>query len=319
MSSKNKVWINYLLDYGIVIVLFAILAIFSISSGKFFSVTTAIVIMRQVAITGVIAVGMTFVMITGGIDLSVGAVAGVAGVLAAVLMLAGVPVVGACAVSVLVGALFGFFNGISVCALNIPPLIGTLGMMTTLRGIAYLLSGGIPVYGFDKNFKYLAQGSLMRVPYPVLIMLFVCLIGWIVLTKTPIGRYIYGVGGNEEASRLSGINVRGVKYFVYIVSGFLSGLAGLLLLARTNSGQPSAGSGYEMDAITAVVLGGVSISGGSGNVWLVSVGVVIMGTLSTGMVMNSINDYVQQVIKGLVLIAAVAFAQYSQKVKARNV
>ena len=137
--------------------------------------------------------------------------------------------------------------------------------------------------------------------------------------KTRTGRYIYGVGGNEEASRLSGVGVTKTKYLVYTVSGLLSGLAGLVLLARTNSGQPSAGDGYEMDAITAVVLGGVSIAGGKGNIWLVVVGVVIMGTLSTGMVMNNINDYVQQVIKGIVLVAAVAFAQFSQKVKANNI
>jgi ribose/xylose/arabinose/galactoside ABC-type transport system permease subunit len=140
-----------------------------------------------------------------------------------------------------------------------------------------------------------------------------------ILTKTRTGRYIYGVGGNEEASRLSGIGVKKIKYFVYMLSGLLSAVAGLVLLARTNSGQPSAGVGYEMDAITAVVLGGVSITGGKGNIWLVVVGVLIMGVLSTGMVMNNLNDYVQQVIKGIVLVSAVAFAQFSQKVKAKNI
>ncbi len=319
MSNKRQKTVNYLLDYGIVIVLLALFVLFSLLSDRFFSTSTVFTIMKQVSVTGIISVGMTFVMLTGGIDLSVGAVAGVTSVSAAVMMVNGVPTALACIFCLLIAACYGVINGACVTLLNIPPLIGTLGIMTSLRGAAYLMSNGSPVYGFDPSVKNFAQGSLGVVPYPVILMVLVFCVGAFVLFCTKLGRYIYGVGGNEEASRLSGVKVIGVKFIVYTVSGFLSGIAGLVLLSRTNSGQPRAGDGAEMDAITAVVLGGVSLNGGKGNIWLVIIGVVIMGTLSTGMVMNNINDYVQQVIKGLVLIAAVAFDSFSQKVKAKNI
>lgn len=319
MNNKNQKKINYLLDYGIVLVLIALFVLFSMLSERFLSFSTAFTILKQVSITGIISVGMTFIMLTGGIDLSVGAVAGVTGVLAATFMVNGMPTVAACIVCLLIAAAYGLINGVCVTILDIPPLIATLGSMTSLRGAAYLISGGSPVYGFDPSVKNFAQGSIFGIPLQVILMIIIFCIGAFILFSTRTGRYIYGVGGNEEASRLSGVHVARIKLTVYIISGFLSGIAGLVLLSRTNSGQPSAGNGYEMDAITAVVLGGVSMNGGKGNIWLVIVGVVIMGTLSTGMVMNNINDYAQQVIKGLVLIAAVAFDSFSQRVKAKNV
>lgn len=319
MNRKKQKNINYLLDYGIVLVLLALFILFSILSDRFLSSSTLFTILKQVSITGIISVGMTFVMLTGGIDLSVGAVAGVSGVLAAAFMVNGTPTIPACILCLAIAALCGLVNGVCVTILNIPPLIATLGSMTSLRGAAYLISGGSPVYGFDAAVKNFAQGKIAGIPYPVILMFFIFCIGAFILFSTRTGRYIYGVGGNEEASRLSGVKVTRIKMTVYILSAFLSGIAGLVLLSRTNSGQPSAGNGYEMDAITAVVLGGVSMNGGKGNIWLVIVGVIIMGTLSTGMVMNNINDYAQQVIKGLVLIAAVAFDSFSQRVKAKNV
>lgn len=318
MNHKKKI-ANYFLDYGIVIVLLLLFVFFSIISDRFLSTSTFFTIMKQVSVTGIISVGMTFVMLTGGIDLSVGAIAGVTSVLAAFAMVSNIPIFPALLLALLLAAICGLFNGFCVTYLSMPPLIATLGVMTSLRGAAYLISNGVPVYGFDKAVKSFAQGSLGVIPYPVILMLAVFLAGAFVLSKTRTGRYIYGVGGNEEASRLSGVKVTKIKFLVYVISGILSGIAGLVLLSRTNSGQPSAGTGYEMDAITAVVLGGVSINGGKGNIWLVIVGVIIMGTLSTGMVMNNINDYVQQVIKGLVLIGAVAFARFSQKVKEKNI
>lgn len=319
MNNKNQKKINYLLDYGIVLVLIALFILFSMLSDRFLSFSTAFTILKQVSITGIISVGMTFIMLTGGIDLSVGAVAGMIGVLAATFMVNGMPTAAACIVCLLIATVCGLINGVCVTILNIPPLIATLGSMTSLRGAAYLISGGSPVYGFDPSVKKFAQGSLFGIPLQVILMMIIFCIGAFILFSTRTGRYIYGVGGNEEASRLSGIHVAKIKLTVYMISGFLSGIAGLVLLSRTNSGQPNAGNGSEMDAITAVVLGGVSMNGGKGNIWLVIVGVVIMGTLSTGMVMNNINDYAQQVIKGLVLIAAVAFDSFSQRVKAKNV
>jgi ribose/xylose/arabinose/galactoside ABC-type transport system permease subunit len=198
-----------------------------------------------------------------------------------------------------------------------PPLICTLGMMTSLRGTAFIVTGGLPVFGFSQTFGDFAKNSLWVIPYPVILLALIFVIARFVLIRTVIGRYVYGVGGNAEASRLSGINVTRIMTFAYSLSGFLSGIAGLVLLSRTNSGQPSSGQNYEMDAITAVVLGGVSLSGGQGNISLVLVGVLIMGILTTGMQMCNINDYVQQLVKGLVLIAAVAFSSISKRLQIR--
>ena len=312
MNKKQKT-VNYLLDYGIVIVLFVLIILFSLLSDRFFTTSTLFVILKQVAITGIISAGMTFVLLTGGIDLSVGAVAGVTAVLAATFMVNGMPVAAACILVLLLAALYGVFNGVCVALVGVPPFIATLGSMTSLRGVAYLVSG------FPDSVKKFAQGSVAGIPYMVILMFLIFVAGAFILFKTRLGRYIYGVGGNEEASRLSGVHVTKVKLTVYIISAVLSGIAGLVLMSRTNSGQPSAGNGYEMNAITAVVLGGVSMNGGKGNIWLVIVGALIMGTLTTGMVMNNINDYVQQVISGLVLVAAVSFDIFSQRIKEKNV
>jgi len=258
------------------------------------------------------------VLLTGGIDLSVGSIIGVAGVGAAELMLFNVPPVLSVAIMLLVSAVIGLLNGFFINKLDVPPLITTLGMMTSLRGLAYIITGGLPVFGFTSTFAKLGQGYLWIIPIPVIVMAFIFALGIVLLVKTRFGRYIYGVGGNEEATRLSGVNIKRVKYLVYGMSGFLSGLSGIILLSRINSGQPKAGQGYEMDVITAVVLGGVSISGGEGRLSMVIIGVVIMGVLTNGMIMMNVNDYVQQLVKGLVLIAAVSFDRYQARKSIAN-
>lgn len=316
---RNKKIVNVMLNYGIVMILVVLLVIFSIASRNFLKASTIFTILKQVSTVGIVSVGMTFVMLTGGIDLSVGSIIGVAAVGAATFMQIGLHPVLACLFALLLGTLFGGANGFFVNFFSIPALIGTLGTMTSLRGVAYLITDGLPVFGFSDSFSTFAQGSLGIIPYPVIVMVFVFIVAGYVLSRTKTGRYLYGVGGNEEASRLSGINVKKIKYIAYSVSGLLAALAGIILLSRTNSGQPAAGSGYEMDAITAVVLGGVSISGGEGQLGLVVVGVIIMGVLTTGMIMCNINDYIQQVIKGLVLVFAVAFAKFSQAMRAKNI
>lgn len=296
--------------YGIVIVLIALVVFFSIASPAFLTTDNLFNILRQVAIVGIVAVGMTMVLLTGGIDLSVGSIIGVAGVMAAQLMLAGMHPVLACLLTLLACTMLGAINGFFINTMKIPALITTLGTMTAIRGVAYLLTGGLPVFGFSDSFKIMGQGYLWIIPIPVIIMAAVFVAGYILLNKTVYGRYIYGVGANEEASRLSGISVKKVKYLVYTACGALSGLAGLVLLSRVNSGQPKAGQGYEMDIITAVVLGGVSIFGGEGKINFVIIGVLIMGVLSNGMILLNINEYVQWVVKGLVLLLAVGFDRY---------
>lgn len=307
--------------YGIYIVLVAMAVYFSLASKAFLTTENIFNILRQVAVVGTAAVGMTFVMLTGGIDLSVGSIIGVAGIVTAELMVLGIHPVLAVLIALAAGVVMGLLNALIINEFKVPPLIVTLGMMTTLRGVAYLVTGGLPVFGFTESFTLLGQGYIWVVPVPVIIMAVTFVAGYIVLNKFTIGRYIYGIGGNEEASRLSGVSVKKIKYFVYSVSGFLCGLAGVVLLSRTNSGQPKAGTSYEMDIITAVVLGGVSITGGEGKITGVIAGVLIMGILSNGMIITNVGDYVQRIIQGLVLIIAVAFDCYNQnrKVSANEV
>lgn len=316
--KKNKKTMIVLLNYGIIFVMIFMIIVFSLFSSNFFTVSTLFTILKKVAITGIISVGMTFILLTGGIDLSVGAIAGCTAVTAAILMKnysMGIPVT--ILVTLILAVMYGMLNGLFITKLRIPPLIATLGMQTALRGLAYIVTGGLPVFGFGNTFSKFASGTAVGVPYMVILMIIIFALGIFLLNETIIGRHLYGIGGNEEASRLSGINVVKVKLFAYCACGFLSGMAGLVLLSRTNSGQPSLGVNYEMDVITAVVLGGVSLSGGEGKLPMVIIGVLIMGILSTGMIMLNVNDYVQQLVQGIVLIAAVAFSQYSEKVRSR--
>jgi len=314
---RNKNITLLLLNYGIVFILILLVAVFSLASENFMKVSTIFTILKQIAIVGIISIGQAFVIMTGGIDLSVGSIAGVSSVTAAMLMMAKVSPFLACSATVIIALVYGALNGILITKLVMPPLIATLGMMTALRGTAFIITDGLPVFGFSATFGDFAKNSLWVVPYPVILLAAIFAVAAFVLNRTKIGRYVLGVGGNAEASRLSGINVDGIKTFAYALSGLLAGVAGLVLLSRTNSGQPSAGANYEMDAITAVVLGGVSLNGGEGKLSLVLVGVLIMGILSTGMLMCNINDYVQQLVKGLVLIGAVAFSSISHKIRAR--
>lgn len=316
-SKKLK---SMLGSYGIIFVLILLIAVFACLTDRFLMPNNIFNILRQSSIVGIISVGMTFVMLTGGIDLSCGSIVGASCVGAALLMTAAKPwhPVLACVVMVAFGTILGVANAFFIAQLKVPPFIATLGTMTSVRGIAYIITGGLPVFGFNRSFTVIGQGYVGVVPIPVIIMVVVFAFGIIFLNKTRMGRHIYGVGGNEEAARLSGVNVKKIKYLVYGVSGFMSSLAGVVLLARVNSGQPNAGTGYEMDVITGVVLGGVSMSGGQGRLIMVVVGVLIMGILTNGMTMLTINEYVQQFIKGLVLIGAVALDSFIKEQRSKQ-
>ncbi len=311
MKKQIKI-IDFITKYGIAMVLLILIILFSSLSRNFLTTENIFNILRQVAIVGIMSVGMAVVLITAGIDLSVGSIVGVSCVLTAKLLLAGVNALLVVIATLTISIIFGLLNAFFINELKIPPLITTLGMMTTLRGVAYLITGGLPVFGFKTSIDVLGKGYLWKVPVPVIIMIAIFVVGILFLEKTKYGRYIYGVGGNEEASRLSGINIKKIKYIAYSISGLLSGFAGIILLARISSGTPKAGQGYEMDVITAVVLGGVSISGGEGKLGFAIVGVLIMGVLTNGMILLNIQEYVQWVIKGLVLIAAVALDRFVQ-------
>ncbi len=314
MNSNNKMAL-WLLDYGIILILVMLIAVFSVASSNFFSFSTVTTILRQVSIIGIISVGAAYVILTAGIDLSVGSIACISSLTCALMLKSGWSIPVAIAVTLIMAICYGVFSGLLVAYFKMSPLIATLGVMTSLRGAGYLITGGLPVYGFGSGLSPFGRGYFLGIPDPVLLMIAVFAIGIFILSYTPIGRHVYGVGGNEEASRLSGVNINMVKIFCYAFCAFLSGVAGLVLLSRTNSGQPAAGVGYEMDAITAVVLGGISLAGGQGKLPLVIIGVLIMGVLSTGMLMCNINDYVQQVVKGMVLVAAVAFSYVSLQLR----
>lgn len=316
-SKKLK---SILGSYGIIFVLILLVAVFATLSHRFLLPDNIFNILRQVSIVGIISVGATFVMLTGGIDLSCGSVVGASCVGAALLMTkANMNPVLACFIMMCFGTLLGLANAFFISQLKVPPFIATLGMMTSVRGIAYIITGGLPVFGFNRSFTVLGQGYFGIVPIPVIVMIIVFAFGIVFLAKTRLGRHIYGVGGNEEASRLSGVHVKKIKYLVYGLAGFMSALAGVVLLARVNSGQPNAGAGYEMDVITGVVLGGVSMSGGQGRLIMVVVGVMIMGILTNGMTMLTINEYVQQFVKGMVLIGAVALDSLIKAQKSKQI
>ena len=293
-------------DMGIILTLIAMIIFFSVVTKSFLSAKNFANIARQISITGICSVGMTMVILTGGIDLSIGSVIGFTSAVAALMMSNGQPIILASVVSLALGVIIGVINATCINYLQIPAMIATLGTQISLRGAVYLVTGGMPVYGLPESFKVLGQGSVGIIPISMIIMVIVFIIGYIILNKMVFGRKIYGIGGNAETARLSGVNVKKEIYKIYMLVGFFGSLAGLILMSRVNSGQPSAGDGYEMDIITAVVLGGVSVSGGEGKITKVIIGVIFMGVLANGLMMMNINEYWQRVVKGLVLLAAVA-------------
>ncbi|HUX13506.1 MAG TPA: ABC transporter permease [Spirochaetia bacterium] len=311
-----KIRITSLKKYAIFGVLLVLTLFFSIVSKSFLTTSNLMTVTRQVAMLGISAVGMTCVILTSGIDLSVGSVMGITNIAGALLMTAaGIPILPAVLITLVLSAVIGLVNGLFVAYVRVPALITTLAMMTILRGLSYVLCGGMPVWGLPASFKILGQGYIGPVPIPVLVMLATFGVGWVFLNRTKFGRYIYGLGGNREAVRLSGVYTSRIETLVYVISGFLTGLAGIIMLSRINTGQPKIGTGYEMDVITAVVLGGVSIMGGEGSLLGVLFGVLITGVLANGMILMDVSEYYQQITKGLVLLAAVTFDTVAKRRK----
>ncbi len=276
-----------------------------VTTDTFLSVNNLLNIARQVSINAIIAVGMTCVILTGGIDLCVGAVMALSGTLMAGMMVAGVPPVAAIPLGLGVGLLFGLFNGFFVAKAGMPPIIVTLATMGIARGLGLIYTGGYPIDGLPESFAFFGRGSVLGVQTPVIIMLIVFFLAYLLLDRTPVGRYIYAIGGNEEATRLSGVRVARYKLLVYALSGFTSALAGLVLSSRLMSGQPNAGIGFEMDAIAAVVMGGTSISGGRGSIIGTLIGAMMLGVLNNGLNMMGVSPYVQNIIKGLIILFAI--------------
>lgn len=303
-SGMKKV----LKQYGITLVLIALCILFTILNPVFFTLRNIMNVMRQMSMIGIASVGGMFVIIQGGIDLSEGAVVSFVNVVCAYLMMyAGVPPLLAILVSLTISAAIGYLNGVLVTMAKMPPLIVTLAVQGILYGVSYILTNSHSIAGFSDSFRFIGQGYIGFLPVPVVLMVLVLIIGWFILNKTYFGRYIYAIGGNDDVARLSGIRVDRTRRIVYTLGGFFAGISGIIFLSRLMSGQANTGAGFEMDVLTALVLGGVSINGGSGKIFNAIMGVAIIGVLNNGLVLINVNQHVQEVIKGVVLVAAVAF------------
>jgi ribose transport system permease protein len=292
---------------GPFIALLVLAAGLAVLSPDFLTVGNLLDVTRQVSINAVISFGMTLVILLGGIDLSVGSILAVSSLVVALLMRGGESAALATAVGILCGALMGAANGLLVTKGRVAPFIATLGTMTLLRGLALVLCQGSPISGFPSGFfAALGGGYLARmIPLPVVWMLVLFAILWFVLDRSVFGRHVYATGGNAEAASLSGVNVDRVQILVYTLSGFTAAVAGIILTSRLDSAQPTAGEGYELDAITAVVLGGTSLAGGRGWIFGTLLGALLIGVLNNGLNLVGVSAFYQQVIKGSVILLAV--------------
>ncbi len=271
----------------------------------FLTVSNLLNVAEQTAINAVIAVGMTFVIISAGIDLSVGSIVALSGVVLASALQAKWPAPFAMLAGLAVGVGCGVVNGLLITRGRLPPFIATLGLMSVARGAALVYTDGRPISGFEASFRWLSTGRFLEIPAPVLVTALVYASFHIVLTRTRFGRYVYAIGGNQEATRLSGVSVGFHKTMVYALAGGLSALAAVLLTARLNSAQPIAGMMYELDAIAATVIGGTSLLGGEGSLGGTLIGALIMGVLRNGLNLLGVSSFLQQIVIGVVIIGAV--------------
>ncbi|GIM44710.1 sugar ABC transporter permease [Collibacillus ludicampi] len=300
MYNIGSIW-NKL---GMLIILLMLCIILSFLSPNFLEVNNILNVLKQISIIAILAAGMTFVILTGGIDLSVGSILALSGVVSVMLTHKVNPLVAMLA-GILVGLLAGMLNGFLTAKTKLPSFIVTLGSYTYVRGLAYVISGGYPIVLQSNLFKFLGAGSVASVPTPIYIMALVYAASFFILKYTMFGRHVYAIGGNEEAARLTGIKVEGTLISVYAISGLLSGLAGVVLAGRLFSGQPTAGIGFELDAIAAVILGGTSFTGGVGSILGTIIGALIMGILGNGLTLMDVSYYWQLVVKGAVIVIAV--------------
>jgi putative xylitol transport system permease protein len=326
-SAENNTassWLNsdrrklILQEYGIFLAFLLLVGILALSNEFFLTPGNISNVLLQTSINGILAIGMTFVILTRGIDLSVGSVVALAGMVSASFVtssatagIAGAPypMVVALAAGILVGVACGALVGFIVSRFSVPAFVATLGMLSAARGATLIYGGGKPVPGLSPEFRWIGTGNILGIPMPVILLALVFGVSWWVLTRTRFGRYIYAVGGNPHAAKTSGLNVSRIRFMVYVISGALSGLAGMILSARTGSALPQAGIAYELDAIAAVVIGGTSLSGGVGRVTGTLIGALIIGVMNNGLDLMGIQSYYQQVLKGALIVGAVMLDQ----------
>ena len=293
--------------------------VFAMLSPQFLTIDNLINVGLSIAITGILAVGMTFVILTGGIDLSIGSVLAVAGIVAAICAKSlgdGGVFIGIIA-AVAIGVASGLFNGITISRFKVPPFVVTLAVLTIARGLSFIIAdkyaGSTSVSDLPGGFAFLGREKILGLPVPVITMLIVFAIGWFILTQTRFGRYVYAIGGNSEASFLAGINVKSVTTWVYVLNGFLVGLAGVTLASRLGAGLANAGMQYELDVIAAVVVGGTSLMGGKGSVISTLFGAIFIGVLNNGLNLAGIDPYLQKIALGVVILLAVLADQINKK------
>ena len=320
----NRKHLEQLKHFQSVLALALMVIALMLMTDKFFTVDNSLNVLRQICVNLCLSIGMTIIILSGGIDLSVGSMLALSGAVAAGLLKKGivipgtdvfieVTVSGAIVAGVLVGMVLGWFNGFVITRFKLPPFVATLGMLSIARGLTMLWTGGFPITGLGDSFDYMGSGHLLGIPMPVwisgaLVALFIML-----MRRTRFGRNVYAVGGNEKAATLSGLNVNRIKLLVYTLGGALSGVAGLLVTARLDSATPNAGVSYELDSIAAVVIGGTSLNGGRGSIMGTVLGCLIIGVLNNGLVLLEVSPFWQQVIKGVVILVAVAVDKVGSK------
>ncbi|QJD97920.1 ribose ABC transporter permease [Mucilaginibacter robiniae] len=314
----------YLIKFQSLIALIILCIALSFLSDKFLTIDNGWNVMRQISVNICIAVGMTLVVLTSGIDLSVGSVLALCGAITAGLLKNGIEIpssnlfigftlLGAIVAGILSGGLIGCFNGWTITRFKVPPFVATLAMLTIARGLTFLWTKGFPISVLGDNFAYIGTGWFLGIPVPVWISAIVIIAAVVITGKTPLGRYIYAIGGNENAAKLSGININKVKIIVYSFAGALAAIGGLIVTSRLDSAQPNAGNSYELDAIAAVVIGGTSLSGGRGSIWGTVLGAIIIGVLNNGLVLLNVSPFWQQVVKGFVILLAVIIDKANSK------
>ncbi|KRQ86470.1 Ribose transport system permease protein RbsC [Caloramator mitchellensis] len=304
---------SVLLKFKSLIGLLILCVIISIITPRFLNINNLLNVLTQVSVNAVIALGMSFVILTGGIDLSVGSILAITGAIAASIVVKSNSLLLAILVALIIGALIGAFNGIVVAKGKIQPFIVTLAAMTIFRGVTYVYTNGTPISGLGKNFTFIGNAKIIGIPFPVVITLFIFLIAWYLINETRFGRYVFALGGNEDSTRLSGINTDRVKLYVYIISGIAAAISGVIVTSRIGSASPNAGTGYELDAIAAVVLGGTSLSGGEGSITGTIIGAMIIGVLNNGLNLMNVSPFYQSIVKGLVILLAVLIDKKNKK------
>jgi len=323
-STGIKRYATVLARFQSLIALFILCVALTLLTDKFLTVDNAWNVMRQISVNICIATGMTLVVLTAGIDLSVGSLLAISGAVAAGLLknglqfpsqnlYVGFTLLGSVIAALIVGSGLGFFNGWTITKFRVPPFVATLAMLTIARGLTFLWTKGFPISNLGPDFDYIGMGWFLGIPLPVWISTVIVAMAVFLTRQTRLGRYIYAIGGNENAARLSGISISKVKIAVYTIAGALAAIGGVMVTSRLDSAQPNAGMSYELDAIAAVVIGGTSLSGGKGSILGTVLGAIIIGVLNNGLVLLDVSPFWQQVVKGFVILMAVIIDKANSK------